>query len=192
MATRMTQAQWQEKAAATRFRTQAFIDGRFVDAVSGETFDNVNPATGKVFAKVAATSAADVDRAAKTARRAFESGKWARMAPSDRKRILLKLADLIEANGDELALTESLDMGKPIRDAQRIDIPATARCFRWYGEAIACCCEASSAIALGSIDASGVARLSWSLDSAGSGRFFENRFFRESTTDMVQAFRWGT
>jgi 4-guanidinobutyraldehyde dehydrogenase/NAD-dependent aldehyde dehydrogenase len=136
MATRMTQAQWQEKAAATRFRTQAFIDGRFVDAVSGETFDNVNPATGKVFAKVAATSAADVDRAAKTARRAFESGKWARMAPSDRKRILLKLADLIEANGDELALTESLDMGKPIRDAQRIDIPATARCFRWYGEAI--------------------------------------------------------
>jgi acyl-CoA reductase-like NAD-dependent aldehyde dehydrogenase len=136
MAERLTQAQWQAKATTLRFRTQAFIDGRYVDAQSGATFDNVNPANGKVFAKVAATDAADVDLAVKAARRAFDAGKWSRAAPAERKRVLLKLAELIETNADELALTETLDMGKPIRDSQRIDIPATARCFRWYGEAI--------------------------------------------------------
>jgi len=136
MAERLTQAQWREKADALRFRTQAFIDGRYVDAQSGATFDNINPANGKVFANVAATAAVDVDVDVNAARRAFDSGKWSRAAPAERKRVLLKLADLIEANADELALTETLDMGKPIRDSQRIDIPATARCFRWYGEAI--------------------------------------------------------
>jgi 4-guanidinobutyraldehyde dehydrogenase/NAD-dependent aldehyde dehydrogenase len=119
-----------------RFRTQAFIDGKFVDAQSGATFDNINPADGKLFAKVAATSAADVDAAVKSARRAFDAGKWSRAAPAERKRVLLRLAELIEANTEELALTETLDMGKPIRDSMRIDIPACARCFRWYGEAI--------------------------------------------------------
>jgi 4-guanidinobutyraldehyde dehydrogenase/NAD-dependent aldehyde dehydrogenase len=136
MADRMTHTDWQQKAAALRFRTQAFIDGRYVDAASGETFDSINPATGKLLAKVASTDAPDVDAAVKSARRAFESGKWSRAKPAERKRVLLKLADLIEAHGDELALTDTLDMGKPIRDSTRIDVPATARCFRWYGEAI--------------------------------------------------------
>jgi acyl-CoA reductase-like NAD-dependent aldehyde dehydrogenase len=84
-----THAEWQEKAQAARFRTQAFIDGRYVDAQSGATFDNVNPANGKVFAKVAATDAADVDLAVKAARRAFDAGKWSRAAPAERKRVLL-------------------------------------------------------------------------------------------------------
>jgi acyl-CoA reductase-like NAD-dependent aldehyde dehydrogenase len=132
MAAQTTQAQWQVKAQASAPRPSSTAVSR---CPVRQTFDNANPANGKVFAKVAATDAPDVDPQ-EAARRAFDAGKWSRSAPAERKRVLLKLAELIEANTEELALTESLDMGKPIRDAQRIDIPATARCFRWYGEAI--------------------------------------------------------
>src|SRR5262245_48843409 len=132
----ITHAQWRDKAETLRFRTQAFVDGRYVDAASGATFDSINPATGQVLAKVASTDAADVDRAVAAARKSFDAGKWSRAKPADRKRVLFALADLIEKHGEELALTDTLDMGKPIRDSSRIDVPATARCFRWYGEAI--------------------------------------------------------
>jgi acyl-CoA reductase-like NAD-dependent aldehyde dehydrogenase len=124
------------QAQTIRFRNQAFIGGRYVDAASGETFDCVNPANGQVLTRVAACDKEDVDRAVRAARAAFEAGTWADMHPSRRKAILVKFADLIRRNLDELALLETLDMGKPISDARAIDIPASAKTIQWYGEAI--------------------------------------------------------
>ncbi|MFS8037186.1 aldehyde dehydrogenase [Xanthobacter sp. AM11] len=119
------------------FRTEAFIDGAFVPAASGRTFATVNPATGKVLAQVAACDEADVDRAVAAARAAFEDRRWAGRRPLDRKRTLLRFAELIRAHGEELALTETLNMGKPIADARAVDVRATADCFAYYGE----CCD---------------------------------------------------
>jgi acyl-CoA reductase-like NAD-dependent aldehyde dehydrogenase len=117
-------------------RSRAFIDGDYVDAASGETFDCVNPATGEVLAQIAACDAEDVDRAVRGARAAFESGVWSRSAPKQRKRVLLKLAELIRENRDELAMLETLDMGKPIRDSRKVDVPLAAECIAYYGEAV--------------------------------------------------------
>jgi acyl-CoA reductase-like NAD-dependent aldehyde dehydrogenase len=128
--------QVKSQAKSLSYRSQAFIDGKYVAATSGKTFDCVSPVNGKVLAKVAACDAADVDRAVKAARAAFEDGRWRDKAPGERKKILLKWADLIEKHVSELALLETLDMGKPIRDSASIDIPAVARCIRWYGEAV--------------------------------------------------------
>jgi gamma-glutamyl-gamma-aminobutyraldehyde dehydrogenase/4-guanidinobutyraldehyde dehydrogenase/NAD-dependent aldehyde dehydrogenase len=118
------------------FRNQAFIGGNYVDAASGQTFECINPATGKVLTKVAACDKEDVDRAVKAARAAFDKGSWSRAAPAERKKKLLKFAELIDKHNAELALLETLDMGKPIRDSSSIDIPLSAGCIRWYGEAI--------------------------------------------------------
>src|SRR5581483_11337219 len=117
-------------------RSRAFVDGEYVDAVSGETFDCVSPISGETVAQVAACDAADVDRAVKGARAAFESGAWSRRAPKQRKKVLLRLAALIEQHAEELALLETVDVGKPIRDAQRVDLPLAAECIAYYGEAI--------------------------------------------------------
>ncbi|MGH8132917.1 MAG: aldehyde dehydrogenase, partial [Steroidobacteraceae bacterium] len=127
---------WHERASALTLRTKAFIDGRYVDAGGGATFDSINPATGKLLARVAAGNDADVDRAVKAARAAFAGGAWANLAPAERKRILLRFADQIVKHGDELALLETLDMGKPITDSLKIDIPGAVRCLRWYAESV--------------------------------------------------------
>ena len=127
---------WQERARRLEFRTQAFIDGRYVDAASGATFDCVNPATGKLLARVAAGDTEDINRAVNSARAAFCKGSWAQLAPAKRKKVLLRLADLIREHGDELALLETLDVGKPITDSVKVDIPAAARCVQWYAEAV--------------------------------------------------------
>jgi 4-guanidinobutyraldehyde dehydrogenase / NAD-dependent aldehyde dehydrogenase len=127
---------WHDRAKALSIRTRAFIGGRYVDAVSGETFDSLNPANGKLLARVAAGDTADVDAAVAAARAAFKQGSWAGLSPGKRKRILQKFADLILANRDELALLETLDMGKPINDSQRVDVPAAAGAIRWYAEAV--------------------------------------------------------
>ncbi|MBS0364389.1 MAG: aldehyde dehydrogenase [Proteobacteria bacterium] len=127
---------WHERARSLKLRTQAFIDGRYVAAASGATFDTVNPATGKVLASVAAGDQADIDRAVAGARAVFRKGSWAGLAPARRKKILLRFADLIDTHAEELALTETLDMGKPISDSLKIDIPGAAGCLRWYAEAI--------------------------------------------------------
>src|SRR6516164_839720 len=127
---------WHERARRLEFRTQAFIDGRYTDAASGATFDCINPATGKLLARVAAGDQEDVDRAVAAARAAFRKGSWANLPPVERKRILQRFADLISAHTEELALLETLDMGKPIRDSLKGDMPAVARCIRWYAEAI--------------------------------------------------------
>lgn len=131
-----TREGWKARAAGLTFRHQAFVDGRFCDARSGETFDCVNPATGAVLAQVAACDAADVDRAVAAARRAFDAGHWSRADPGHRKAVLLRLAELIRANLAELALLDSLDMGKLVTDAATIDAPGSAHFFQWYGEAI--------------------------------------------------------
>jgi acyl-CoA reductase-like NAD-dependent aldehyde dehydrogenase len=127
---------WKSQATQIEIRNQAFIDGKYVDAVSGETFDDINPANGQVLTQVAACDAADVDRAVAAARAAFEDGRWSGMAPAARKRRLQKLAELIRKHRDELALLESLDMGKPIGDSRKIDIPGSGNCIAWYAEAI--------------------------------------------------------
>lgn len=107
------------------------VNGRWVDAVSGQTFTTINPATEAVLARVALGDAADIDRAVAAARKAFDEGPWPRMLPAERQRILQKLGDLIEANGDELAWIESLDNGKPAKVARAADIPLTADLFHY-------------------------------------------------------------
>ena len=129
-------ADWKSRADALRFRNKAFINGKFVAALSGKTFDSINPATGQILTSVAECEAADVDLAVAAARRAFQSGSWSRMAPADRKAVLLRLADLIRANLEELALLDSLDMGKLVTDAATIDAPGAAHFFQWHAEAI--------------------------------------------------------
>ena len=127
---------WHERARRLEFRTQAFIDGRYVDAASGATFDCINPATGKLLARVAAGDSEDINRAVISARAVFRKGGWSQQPPAARKAVLLRLAQLIREHADELALLETLDVGKPISDSLKVDIPAAARCVQWYAEAI--------------------------------------------------------
>lgn len=129
-------AHWRDLRAKLTFSTKAFIDGQAVNAASGETFATIDPATGDTLANIAACDSDDVDRAVLAARRSFESGSWSQAAPAQRKAVLQRLADLILEHHEEMALLESLDTGKPIRDAYEMDIPGAAGCFRWYGEAI--------------------------------------------------------
>ncbi|WP_420546731.1 aldehyde dehydrogenase [Curvivirga sp.] len=131
-----TLEEWKAKAASLTYRNQAFINGQFVDAISGKTFDNINPATGEVITKVAECDAADIDIAVKAARASFKSGVWSKKAPMERKAVLLKLADLIRDNLEELALLESLDMGKKVEDAVAVDVPGSAMFWQWYAESV--------------------------------------------------------
>src|SRR5262245_3411975 len=108
------------------------IDGKWVEAASGKTFETPNPATGEVLARVAEGDKEDVDRAARAARRAFDEGSWSRLPPSQRQRLLLDIADRIERHGDELAQLETLDNGKPLAESRHVDIPSTAETFRYY------------------------------------------------------------
>lgn len=136
MTTPKTRDDWQKLADALSFRHQAFIDGRYLDAASGQAFDCVSPIDGRVLAKVAQCGQVDIDRAVVAARRAFDAGKWSDAAPRHRKKVILKFAQLIEQHADELALLESLDMGKPVGDALNVDVAASVRCMAWTGEAI--------------------------------------------------------
>ncbi|SFF39341.1 phenylacetaldehyde dehydrogenase [Actinacidiphila alni] len=111
--------------------TKLLIDGDFVDARSAATFDSHDPATGEVLVAVAEAGAEDVDRAVAAARRAFEDGPWSRTLPADRERMLWRLAELVEAHADELALIESLDNGKPLPDALG-DVAEAAATLRYY------------------------------------------------------------
>ncbi len=129
-------ADWRHRAAALEPRSQVFIDGRFAPAASGATFDNINPATGKSLGTVAAGDLADIDRAVASARAAFRKASWSDMPPKARKKVLLRLADLMLEHREELALLETVDMGKPISDSLAVDIPSAANCIRWYGEAV--------------------------------------------------------
>jgi betaine-aldehyde dehydrogenase len=112
-------------------RHQLFIDGRFVDAASGQTLPTLNPHDNRRIADVAMAGTVDVDRAVAAAERAFPA--WSRRPAAERGRVLLKLADLIEANAEDLARLESLDTGHPIRDSRNLDVPRTAACYRYFG-----------------------------------------------------------
>ena len=109
-----------------------FINGRWVDSVSGKAFDTLNPATEKVITSVAEGDSADIDLAVAAAREAFENGPWKKTDARDRGRILLKIAGLIERNKDELALLDTLDNGKPINETTNADIPLVIDCFLYY------------------------------------------------------------
>ncbi|MCP5328927.1 MAG: aldehyde dehydrogenase [Steroidobacteraceae bacterium] len=127
---------WHARAAALEPETRAFIGGRYVDALDGQRFDDLNPATGRLLARVAAGDAPDIDAAVASARAAFQSGRWSGMPPANRKRVLQRFAELLLAHREELALLETLDMGKPITDSLKVDVPSAARCIQWYAESI--------------------------------------------------------
>ena len=114
-------------------RTRLWIGNEWADAEGGHTFETVNPATEEVIAEVAEARAAEIDRAVAAARAAFRDGGWRRMNPHKRSRLLWKLADLVDANADELGLTETRDNGKPYFEARRIDVPSVAQTLRYYG-----------------------------------------------------------
>ncbi|NYS62546.1 aldehyde dehydrogenase [Vreelandella salicampi] len=130
-----TLADWQSKAALLSFETRAFINGEFVAAVDGNTLTSINPATGSVLAEVTSCDAPDAERATQAARATFDSGVWSRCHPSQRKRVLLRLADLVETHRDELALLDTLDMGKPISSSLG-DLAGTVACLRYQAECI--------------------------------------------------------
>lgn len=109
-----------------------FIGGKWVNSVSGKTFETLNPATGEVICKIAEGDAADVDLAAKAARKAFEDGPWRKLSAAERGRRLYRLADLMEKNLHELAALESLDNGKPLGDAIAADLPLSIKAYRYY------------------------------------------------------------
>jgi gamma-glutamyl-gamma-aminobutyraldehyde dehydrogenase len=127
---------WQQRAARQTFIGQAIIGGKKVGTQSGATFDSINPATNEVLASVASCGDREVDLAVRAARQAFDSGVWSRTAPGERKKVLLRLSELMLANREELALLDSLNMGKPVMDAYNIDVPGAAHVFAWYGEAL--------------------------------------------------------
>src|SRR5215207_9676681 len=108
------------------------IGGKWVDSQSGKTFPTLNPATGETICQVAEGDKADVDLAVKAARKAFEEGPWAKMSAAERGRLLNRLADLVEQHQEELAALESLDNGKPYRDALAADLALTIKCYRYY------------------------------------------------------------
>jgi 4-(gamma-glutamylamino)butanal dehydrogenase len=132
----VTVRDWHAAARTVQPRSDAFVDGAFVPAASGERFATVNPATGEVLAKVASCGAEDVDRAVAAARRAFADGRWSRRSPADRKGVLLRLAELVRENADELALLDSIDAGKLVADTSAIDVPGSAAILQWYAEAV--------------------------------------------------------
>ena len=113
-----------------------FIDGEYVDSLDGGRFETVDPATGDILAAVAAGSAADIDRAVAAADRAFRDGRWSRGEPRERMKILQRFADAVEANAEELAVLDTLDMGKPIGDMVSVDIPLVAETIRFMAECI--------------------------------------------------------
>ncbi|AXE61244.1 aldehyde dehydrogenase [Candidatus Thioglobus sp. NP1] len=123
-------------ASTIKYPSQAYINGKYQDAISGNVFENINPATAEVLGTVSHCDHLDVDIAVKAARKSFDNGEWSRCAPEKRKEVLMKLADLIRQNADELAVIESLDSGKTITDCLDEIGGEVPDFFQWYGELI--------------------------------------------------------
>ncbi|QUQ66965.1 aldehyde dehydrogenase [Kutzneria sp. CA-103260] len=132
----MNHEYWLTAAAKIEPETRPHIGGRFVDARSGRTFDSVSPRDGSVIAQVSAGGKEDVDEAVRSARAAFDSGVWRELPPKERKRIMLRWAELIVEHAEELALLDTLEMGKPIGEAIRVDATKAAETIAWYAETI--------------------------------------------------------
>lgn len=130
----LTCQEYENLAANLKYPTQAFIGGKFVSAASGKTFATINPATGKDLAQVASCGKEDVDKAVSVARKTFDSGVWSKMHPTERKKICLRLCGLMEKHMVELAVLESIDSGKPIRENLCTDLPETIECLEWHAE----------------------------------------------------------
>lgn len=129
-------AYWQQKARELTIETRLFINGEYSAAADNSVFTTVDPTAQQTLAEVARGKKADVDRAVQAARGVFDRGDWSQASPAQRKAVLHKFADLMDAHREELALLETLDTGKPIRHSLRDDIPGAARAIRWYAEAI--------------------------------------------------------
>ncbi len=134
--TELTRADWEERASRLRIEGRAFIQGEYVEAASGDTFDCISPVDGRLLCKVASSGEADAMRAVASARATFDSGLWSRLAPVERKQAMIRFAELIDAHAEELALLETLDMGKPISDSLNVDLPCAVDAIRWSAEAI--------------------------------------------------------
>lgn len=131
----LTRDEYAALADTLDFPQTAFIDGKY-RAGKGKPFPTINPATGETLCEITACTSADVDFAVNKAREAFEQGHWAKQHPSERKDVLIRLCKLINRNARELAVMESLDSGKPIRDCVTIDIPESIHTIKWHAEAI--------------------------------------------------------
>ncbi len=136
MSNLLTHEEYQAIEKSIDYPTNAFVNGQFQSAKSGDTFATINPATGQLIAHIAACNADDVDHAVTKAREAFDQGHWSKLHPSERKEALIKLAKLIKKNTHELAVLESIDSGKPIRDCATVDLPETIQTIIWHAEAI--------------------------------------------------------
>ena len=132
----LTTEEYRAIAAGLDLPNQAFINGGYRAARSGRTFATVNPATGKLLTEVASCGPEDVDFAVEKAREAFEDGRWSRLHPAARKKVLIRLARLIARNARELAVMESLDSGKTIYDCETVDVPETIHVINWHAELI--------------------------------------------------------
>jgi acyl-CoA reductase-like NAD-dependent aldehyde dehydrogenase len=130
-----THADWIDRARTVRPPTRPFIDGDFRAPLDGSVVPDTTPRDGTLIAEVETAGVRDVDRAVAAARAAFDDGRWADLAPVARKRVMLRFAELVRANADELALLESLDVGHPIANATGVDVPGAANCLQWYAEA---------------------------------------------------------
>ncbi len=126
---------WVAASEAITPRTDMLIDGEWRESSSGDRFGTINPATGETIVDVASGTAEDIDASVRSARSAFEDGRWSKLTPRDRGRALIRLAELIETNAQELQLLETLDVGKPIRYSRRVDVGQAAATYAWYGEA---------------------------------------------------------
>jgi 4-(gamma-glutamylamino)butanal dehydrogenase len=136
MSNLLTHEEYQAIEKSIDYPTNAFVNGQFQSAKSGDTFATINPATGQLIAHIAACNADDVDHAVTKAREAFDQGHWSKLHPSERKEALIKLAKLIKKNTHELAVLESIDSGKPIRDCATVDLPETIQTIIWHAEAV--------------------------------------------------------
>ena len=134
--TNLTKTQVNNLLTKLPLRSQAFINGEFVAAKSGDIFESINPATGEFVAEITHCTHEDGDKAVIAARMSFESGVWSRSAPENRKEILLKLADLIRSNSDVLAVMESVDSGKTITDCHHEITNEVVSFFEWYAELV--------------------------------------------------------
>ncbi|MGY4495490.1 aldehyde dehydrogenase [Pseudomonas sp. TE3610] len=132
----LTTEQYQAIADKLVLPTQAFVDGAPYASRSGDTFATTNPATDQVLTHIVACDASDVDHTVAAAKAAFEDGRWSKLSPGARKKVLLRFADLLEQNARELAVMESLDSGKPIRECELVDVPETIHMVRWHAELI--------------------------------------------------------
>jgi acyl-CoA reductase-like NAD-dependent aldehyde dehydrogenase len=127
---------WQERALELKPQSQLFIDGKFVDAASGKTFENFSPSDGHLICNVASGDVEDINRAVASAKKVFDSGIWREMNPRDKKAIMLRWAQLLGEHKEELALLEAIDTGRPISDALSVDAPNSTRVIQWYAETI--------------------------------------------------------